>query len=115
MSITKEDRIDKLSREIIALKAEIEELDEARKFKIAALGELVDEGTTVQGDFKIVRRENRRFDAALAEKALDPKTLKSISVSKPDSAKAKALLDDQQLSKCQKVHGTIVTVGLRDD
>lgn len=115
MSKTNEDRALDLAQKITDLKAKIEELEEARKNYQSALSELVDDGNTLIGDFKINRRENRRFDAALAKKVLDPETLESISVSKPDSAKAKALLSERDLYKCQKLHGVIVTVGLRDD
>lgn len=115
MERTKEERIEFYARKIIELKAQKEQLEEAEKNYRSALAELVDIGDTLQGEYKINRRENKRFDAALAAKSLDSETLEKISVTKADATKAKALLSEEELALCQKNFGAVVQVGLRND
>jgi len=106
---------EKIAAKIIEATAEIKEKEEYVKNLRAKLGELVEDGTTPIGDFLVKRRVNKRFDAGLATKTLDPETLASISVTKPDATKAKALLDEVQLEACQKTYGVVVSVDLRND
>lgn len=115
MTKTNEERIEFYAQKIIELKAKKQELEEAEKNYRAKLSELIEDGTTLHGEYKLNRRENRRFDAALAKKNLEPELLEKISVSKPDSTLAKAHLSEDDLTKCQKVFGVVVTVDLRDD
>lgn len=114
-NMTNEERIEFYSTKILEIKAKKEELEEAEKNFRASLTLLVDEGDNYVGEFKINRRVNRRFDAALAKKNLTPEELEQISVSKPDSARAKALLEEDRLALCQKTFGDVVQVGLRTD
>ena len=109
------DRAEKVAKKIIETVAKKAELDEYEKNLRATLAELVDNGDTFVGEFKINRRENVRFDAATAKKNLSEKDLKKISVLKPDAAKAKALLDEEQLALCKKTFDPVVQVGLRND
>lgn len=113
--MTNETRVEKLARQIIETVAKKEELAEYEKNLRSALADEVENGTTPVGDYKITRRDNVRFDAATAKKNLSEDELKQISVSKPDAARAKALLDEDRLTLCQKNYGAIVQVGLRDD
>lgn len=55
----------------------------------------------VAGDYILKVEPNRRFDPATAKKNLTDKQYKSILKATPDSALAKALLDDAY-SLCQK-------------
>ncbi len=109
------DRAEKVAKKIIETVAKKAELDEYEKNLRATLAELVDNGDTFVGEFKINRRENVRFDAATAKKNLTADELKSISVSKPDAARAKALLDEDRLALCKKTFAPVVQVGLRND
>ena len=113
--MTNEERIEFYAQKIIEIKARKEELEEAEKNYRAALADLVDDGDNFLGEFKINRRENKRFDASLAKKNLPSDLLEKISTSKPDSALAKKLLDEDQMALCQKNFGAVVTVGLRND
>ena len=109
------ERIEKLSKQIIETVAQKEELAEFEKNLRASLAEIVDNGETLVGDYKINRRENVRFDAATAKKNLSADDLKMISVLKPDAARAKALLEEEQLELCRKTFDPVVQVGLRND
>lgn len=112
---TREERIEFYATKILDIKAKKEELEEAEKNFRSALSELVEDGDNFHGEFKINRRTNRRFDAALATKNLTEKELKKITVKKPDSALAKAVLDEDRLALCQKTFGVVVQVGMRND
>ena len=109
------DRAEKIAAKIIETVAKKEELAEYEKNLRAKLAELVDNGDTLVGEFKINRRENVRFDAATAKKNLTPEELKSISVLKPEAARANALLDEDRLELCRRSYGAVVQVGLRND
>lgn len=115
MTMTNEERIEFYAQKILDIKARKEELEEAEKNHRAALADLLPTGETVLGEYKLNRRENKRFDAATAKKNLTPEQLEEISVLKPDAARAKALLEDEDLALCQKNFGSVVTVGLRND
>lgn len=110
-----EDRIVKISARIMEIKAQKEELEEAEKNLRKTLAELVVDGDNYVGDFKINRRNNLRFDAALAEANLTKQEFNKIAVKKADSKKAAALLSPDRLALCKKNFGTQVTVGLRKD
>ena len=107
--------IEKWAKRIIELNAQQAEIEEAIKNLRAKIGEVVDDGDTLVGDFKINKHTNRRFDDALAKKNLSPEKYDSIAVLKADSKKAAALLDEEELDKCKKTFGSVVKVGLRED
>lgn len=112
---TVEEQIKKISARILEIKSQKEELEEAEKNLRSTLSELVDNGQTLVGDFKINRRNNVRFDDALARKNLTPHEYEQIAVLKADSKRAAALLEADRLQLCQKDYGAVVSVSLRND
>lgn len=106
--------VEKIAAKILQLQAEIAEREEAVKNMRATLAEFIDEGETFEGDFKLVKYTNTRFDDALAKKHLKPEVYDQITVTKADSKKAAALLDEDDLALCKKTFGSVVKVGLRD-
>lgn len=94
-------RIGQLREGIKAYEKEIEDL-------IVSLGPLP-EGKDVYGDWILDVKPNKRFDARTAKENLTKKEYQSILKPKPDSALAKALLEDRY-ELCQKVHGQTVRV-----
>lgn len=109
------DRAEKIAAKIIKAVADKEEIAEYEKNLRAKLAELVDNGSTFAGEFKISRRENVRFDAASAKKNLTAEELERISVMKPEAARAKALLEENRLALCQKTYDPVVQVEVRND
>lgn len=104
-------RIDMLKAQIKSAEEEIEDL-------FAGFSESTKVGTYPAGDFILKVEQNKRFDAATAAKTLEKGQLKAISVLKPDSVKAKAILSGNDYAKCQKVFGvkrTVVPVTDEDD
>ena len=106
--------IEKISGKIIQLNAEIAEREEAVKNLRATLADLLDDGDTVIGDYKLVKYTNTRFDDTLAKKNLTPEEYDSIAVLKADSKKAAAILDEDRLALCKKTFGSVVKVGLAE-
>lgn len=107
-------RIEKISKQILnaqLAKAEQEELIANLKKTLAGL---VEDGDTFQGDFKVNKRVNIRFDDATAKKNLSASDYDKITVRKATAALAKAQLTPENLAKTQKTFDTIITVGLRD-
>lgn len=115
MTDNNDERIIKISKKIMEYKAQKEEIEEAEKNLRKTLAELIPDGDTLIGDFKLNRRDNVRFDAALAEANLTPAEFNKIAVKKADSKKAAALLKPERLALCKKNFGSQVTVGLRED
>lgn len=113
--MSENETIENTARKIVEAVAKQAELKEYETNLRAKLAELVPNGDSYVGDFKINRRENVRFDAATAKKNLTADELKEISVSKPDAARAKALLDEDRLALCRKTFDPVVQVGLRND
>lgn len=57
------------------------------------------------GDYILKVTENRRFDPSLAKKALPATKYKKILKAKPDTALAKAVLEEDEFAACQRVLG----------
>lgn len=106
--------VEKMAAKIIEWTAQKEELEEAIKNARATIAEHIPEGDSVEGDFKFTKYTNKRFDDGLAKKHLKPKVYDSITVVKADSAKAKALLSEEDFEQCKKTFGSVVKIGLRD-
>ena len=115
MTMTNDERVQKYAAKLLEIKAQKQELEEAEKNYRDKIGELVSDGDNFIGEFKINRRQNKRFDASLAQKNLTSEELATISVLKPDSGLAKKFLDEDRLALAQKTFGNVVTVGLRED
>jgi chromosome segregation ATPase len=111
---TDQDRIERISAKILALQAERDEWDEAIKSLRATLGELVENGETLSGEYKIVKYTTTRFDDGLAKKVLTKEEYDSISVPKADSKRAAAMLDEDRVALCKKSFGSTVKLTLRD-
>ena len=67
------------------------------------------------GNYIVKVSETRRFDPALAKRALSAKEYKSILKLVPDSKVAKALLDDELYRQCQRVYGLTKKIVLVED
>lgn len=106
--------VKKIAAKIMQLQAEIAEREEAVKNMRATLGEFIEDGESVEGDFKFTKYTNTRFDDALAKKHLTVEEYDSIATTKADSKKAAALLDEDRLALCKKTFGSVIKIGLRD-
>lgn len=104
----------KIAAKIMQLQAEIAEREEAVKNMRATIAEHIPEGESAEGDFKFTKYTNTRFDDGLAKKHLTVEEYDLISVTKADSTKAKAMLDEDRLALCKKPFGSVVKIGLRD-
>lgn len=102
----------KLAAKILELQDRKAEIEEQIKDLRTELDALIDEGTTVDGDFKFTKYVNTRFDDATAKKNLSPEEYALITVPKADSKLATQKLSGDRLEKCKKTFGTIVKVGL---
>ena len=94
-------RIFQLRAQAKALEAEAKELAES-------LGEAPVDSYVV-GDYLVKVTRTKRFDAATAKRELTKKEFEAIQKRVPDSALAKALLDDRY-ELCQKDYGQSVRV-----
>ena len=106
--------VEKMAAKIIEWTAQKEELEEAIKNARATIAEHIPEGESAEGDFKFTKYTNTRFDDGLAKKHLTVEEYDLISVTKADSTKAKAMLDEDRLALCKKSFGSVVKIGLRD-
>lgn len=106
--------VTKIAAKIVQLQAEIAEREEAVKNMRATLSEHVAEGESFEGDFKFTKYTNTRFDDGLAKKHLTVEEYDLISVTKADSKKAAAMLDEDRLALCKKSFGSVVKISLRD-
>lgn len=94
-------RFDELNAAIKALEAERNDIK-------AKYGTLEDDKYAVAGGVLTVLRKNR-FDPALAKGKLTKAQYESILVPKPDSQKAKVLLDSKVYAKCLKKDAPMFT------
>jgi hypothetical protein len=99
---------DKTIRRIGLLRASIKAQQEEVNDLLASLGAL-EVGRSVHGDWILDVSPTKRFDAATAKKNLTPEQYESILKPTPNSALAKALLDEDY-DKTQKNHGYTVKV-----
>lgn len=67
------------------------------------------------GRFSVKALPNTRFDPAKAARVLDADMLRSVSVTKPDSTKAKALLDPVVYALCQAEYAPKIQVELIEE
>lgn len=102
----------KLAAKIMELQDRKAEIDDKIKELRSELEALIDEGTTVDGDFKFTKYVNTRFDDATAKKNLSAEEYALISVPKADSKLAAQKLSGERLEKCKKTFGSVVKVGL---
>ena len=103
-------RIARLKEQISLLETEVEDLYES-------LGDL-EVRDYPAGEYILRVTPNRRFDAATAKKALTEDEYAGILKLTPNSALAKATLDDDLYRACQRDYGlrrTIVRVEDEDD
>ena len=99
---------------IYALRASIKEAEAEVKDLVASLGDLP-EGSYVAGDYLVKATPTKRFDPATAKRNLTDREFKGILKSVPDSALAKAKLDEETYALCQKVYGMTVKVEVPDE
>ena len=102
----------KIAAKIMELQDRKAEIDDKIKELRSELEALIDEGTTVDGDFKFTKYVNTRFDDATAKKNLSAEEYALISVPKADSKLAAQKLSGERLEKCKKTFGSVVKVGL---
>lgn len=91
------EQIASLQREKASLEARIEEL-------YGTLGDL-EERNYPAGPYILKVTRTKRFDEATAKRNLPPHLFSLILKKKPDSALAKAQLDDDQYALCQREYG----------
>lgn len=87
------------------------DLAEAKEL-IASLGDLVADDYAV-GDFRVKVTPTKRFDAATAKRNLTDTEFNKILKKVPDSALAKAVLDEKY-ELCQKTYGMTVSIDRPD-
>lgn len=92
-------KIYRKKQQIKDLEAEIADLYER-------MGDL-DPDSYVAGDFILKVRENRRFNAAQAKRALSPAEYEKILKTVPDAKIARAVLDEDTFAMTQKVVGVV--------
>lgn len=90
-------RIAQLQQQKAAAEAEIEEL-------YGTLGDL-EERNYPAGPYILKVTRTKRFDEATAKRNLPPHLFSLILKKKPDSALAKAQLDEDQYALCQREYG----------
>lgn len=105
--------LERIVRNQLAMKELQEETDMLKQF-FKDRPERYTVGTHTRGRFYVKITTNTRIDQKLAEKALSPMKLRSISSLKVDSAKARAILDEVQLAKITKTYDNKLEIGLAD-
>jgi len=83
---------------------QIKALEEERNALLDAM-QISETGDYAAGDFIVKVYPTVRFDPATAKRALTPQEFESILATKPDSAKAKAVLGGERYAATQKVYG----------
>lgn len=104
------------ARRIKALRDEIKADEEEVKELIAEHFSHLSEGKSeVLGDYVVEARPVVRFDVPTALKLLTKDEIERISISKPDSKLAKALLPPDEYLMCQRHFSPSIRVGLPED
>ena len=93
---------------IFQLRAEAKALEAEAKELAASLGEQTPDNYVV-GDYLVRVSRTVRFDAATAKRNLTKKEFEAIQKRVPDSALAKAVLDER-FTLCQKDYGQTLTI-----
>lgn len=91
-----------------ALRAQAKANEAEAKELLASLGD-VDVDTYAVGDYQVKVTPTKRFDAATAKRNLTPAEFAKILKKVPDSALAKAVLDERY-EACQKDYGVTVKI-----
>lgn len=96
-------------RKVFQLRAEAKAAEEEAKELLAELQDELEVGTQVIGPYLVNAIETKRFDAALAEKALTKAEYASILKQVPDAKKAEVLYP-KKFEKCRKTYGLTVRI-----
>lgn len=110
-----EETVQRISNNIISASAEKAELEEYIKNQKAKLAELVEDGDTIIGDYKITKYLNRRFDDKLAKTVLTPAEYDKISEQKASSTLAGKFLSAELVDRCKKSFDSVIKVGLIEE